>query len=628
MKKVYLFHPQAGGFFNNMVSYHLPYTVGALWSYAIQNPRIADNYDPTFIFKRQAIDSLMSQLDNPEVAMFSCYIWNWEYNKTVARLIKEKYPQCLIVFGGPQVTNKPLEKSFFKLHPYVDTIVNGEGEIALRDILLNHLDGIKPKRVVQFSRVLELDYPSPYTSGVFDDLMRNNPDILWTAVIETNRGCPYACTFCDWGSLTYSKIRRFTEQRVLDEITWMSNNKIDLMYIADANFGILHERDKKFAQHLNYLQVTTGYPKTASTNWAKNAKEKVFEVAKIFFSNNKNRGFSISLQSTNEPTLEAIKRKNMDINNLESTIKLCEAEGIKPYTELIIGLPHETINSWRENFNTLLKSRQHSLVEVYFLGILENSELNTYEQIQQHEIKFIKLPIGLMGSSNAVGLELDEDQEIHEVESIVYQTKYMSFEDIVNGYMFAHVVLNYHYIGWTQMLSRFLYQYKGISYLQFYTDLENYIKQTPGIMNTRYYRIRSYVEKVLSGDPEVTEVMKRDFHYLLWHKLSELVDARTEVFDEIFKLFDDSYCRLDSDLYKDLVAFQKAFVHDYDTKYPLQLNLNHNINGYIQNQEDLLQSKTVSFEYPFEWDSREQYLKSVFTMRRSLISRTQPSNLN
>lgn len=628
MKKVYLFHPQSGGVFNNLISYHLPYTIGALWSYAIQNTRIVDNYEPTFIFKRQAVPSLIKQINNPDVAMFSCYLWNWEYNKTVAKLIKDKYPHCLIVFGGPQVTNKPLEKNFFKLHPYVDTIVNGEGEIAFQNILLDHLDNIKPKRVMQFSRLDDLNYPSPYLSGVFDNIIKENPNIIWTAVTETNRGCPYACTFCDWGSLTYSKVRKFPEQRVLDEITWMSNKKIDRMFIADANFGILHDRDKKFAQHLNDLQVTTGYPKIASTNWAKNSKEKIVEIAKIFFSNNKNLGFTISLQTTNESALEAVKRKNMDINNLESIVKLCEEQGIRPYTELILGLPYETIDSWRENFNVLLKANQHSLLEIYFLGILENSELNTYEQIQQHEIKYIKLPTGLIGSGNAINLDLDEDHEIQEYESIVYQTKYMSLDDIVDGYLFSHVIANYHFGGWTQILSRFLYQHKGISYLQFYTDLEDYIKQTPGIMNSCYHRIKSFVKKVLSGDSTVIEEMKSHVHGLIWYGVADIADKRTQVFDEIFKLFNNKYCQLDPVLYEDLIEYQKSFIYNFDSAYPKELKLQHNIGGYIQNHENLYQSKTVSFDYPFKWDSREHYLNRVYFMRRSHVLRTRPTNLN
>jgi len=36
--------------------------------------------------------------------------------------------------------------------------------------------------------------------------------------IETNRGCPHKCTFCDWGTLTYTKVRHFDLKRVEDDI--------------------------------------------------------------------------------------------------------------------------------------------------------------------------------------------------------------------------------------------------------------------------------------------------------------------------------------------------------------------------------------------------------------------------
>lgn len=627
MKKLYLFQPQVGSLFNNRINYYLPYSVGSIWCYAKQDPRINDNYIPTFIFKRQAIHSLMREIDNPDVAVFSCYLWNWEYNKHVAQLIKEKYPNCLIIFGGPQVTNKPIEKSFFKNHPYVDTIVNGEGEVALQEILLQVLNGEKPKRYAQFSRLTELDYPSPYLSGVFDDLIKSHPEITWMTVLETNRGCPYACTFCDWGSLTYSKVRKFPEQRVLDEITWMSNHKVDWAIFGDANFGILYERDKRIIEHLNKTQVLTGYPKVVSANWAKNGKEKTVSLAKIFFSNGQNRGFTISLQSTNETVLEAIKRKNMDINDLASMIKLCAKEGIKPYTELILGLPHETLSTWKENFNTLLTAGQHSTVEIYLLGLLENSEINTPEQIQQHEIKHIRVPSGMNGSSTAMNINLDEDKDIQEYEYIVTQTKYMSLNDIVDGYAFTQVVVNYHYGGWTQILSRFLHQYKNLSYLQFYSDLEDYIKRTPGVMNTQYYRIRNFIEQMLTGSDEIDQVLKKDFNYAYWRSAPFLAQDQDKLFEELFNFATNTYCQLDPVLYDELVEFQKKFIYNFGDCYPAQKQFNYNFIDYLENGKDLNQPKMVQFDYPFNFPSKENYIDNVYYMRKRHVLRTQPINL-
>lgn len=622
MKRLYFFQPQRGYFFDGKVSYYLPYSIGSLWSYARQNPRIAEGYDTTIIFKRHNLKNLWNQIKNPDVVAFSCYIWNWEYNKHVAKLIKEQYPNCLIIFGGPQITNKPWEHNFFREHPYVDTLINGEGEIALQNILLEILDGQKPKKLVQFTRLTELDYPSPYTSGVFDQIMAENPDVGWQAVMETNRGCPYQCTFCDWGSLTYSKTLKFPAERVLGEYTWMSQNRIEFLIMADANFGIFYDRDKEFIQHLNNLQVETGYPKTTIANWPKNAKEKVVDLAKIFFSRGKNRGFTISVQSMDEVVLEAIKRKNMDINNMEAMLKLCEEEGISTYTEMIIGLPHETRETWRANFDKLLSAGQHSSIDVFFLGMLENAELNSQEQRKEHEIKWIRLPSGVNGTSTSDGIELDEDYEIQEYERIVTETKYMSFQDLVDSYMFAHVVIAYHFAGWTQMLSRFLNRNKGISYLDFYTRLEEYIKNTPGTMNEQYYRIRNFIEQFLSGNMNLDENMKKDFHFALWRGVPILAAKSKEIQEEILELFDQDWCGLDSDLYKELKEFQRLSMYDYDAKYPIKQKFKYNLCDYIFHKQPLEKSCEIEFSYPLKWPNLGHYLEKIYFLRKRNPVRT------
>ena len=54
---------------------------------------------------------------------------------------------------------------------------------------------------------------------------------------------PFACTFCDWGSATKSKVRKFSEERLEREIEWFGDNEIAYVDCCDANFGIFQERD-------------------------------------------------------------------------------------------------------------------------------------------------------------------------------------------------------------------------------------------------------------------------------------------------------------------------------------------------------------------------------------------------
>ena len=108
--------------------------------------------------------------------------------------------------------------------------------------------------------------PSPYLTGLFD----NYGDAPVTSItIETNRGCPYGCTFCDWGSATMSRIRKFDLDRVFAELEWAAQRGIAGIGFADANFGIL-ERDVAIAEKVAELKATYGFPLHCATNYAKN----------------------------------------------------------------------------------------------------------------------------------------------------------------------------------------------------------------------------------------------------------------------------------------------------------------------------------------------------------------------
>jgi putative methyltransferase len=623
MKNLYLFQPQQTFEYNNRKSYWLPYSVGCLWSYASQTTEVRNGYHLNdIIFKRGRVEDVISNIINPDVAVFSCYVWNWEYNREVAKAIKHRWPNCFIVFGGPQVTNRPLETRFFKNNPFVDTIVNGEGEVAFTEILIDLLHNRQPKKVITFTRLTTLNYPSPYTSGLFDKIIKDNPNVGWQVVLETNRGCPYQCTFCDWGSLTYSKILKFEEQRVLDELKWFSDNQVEYLYIADANFGIFYDRDKKFAQYLNQLQITTGYPSVAVSNWAKNAREKIVDIAKIFF-NNKNRGFTLSVQSMNDAVLNAIKRKNMDINDLESMLKLCTKEGISTYTELILGLPYETKESWRLNFSKLLAAGQHNHVDVWFCQLLENSELNSISQRQLHDIQTVNIPNFII-SNNAI---TDDDLAIVEYENIVKSTRYMSFEDLIDSYMFSHIVLTYHYGGYTQVLSRFLEKHQNISYLDFYSTLEQSIKSNDGFLNKQYNQIKEYISNFLNQNYKSTDLKQfrdKDFHNALWGGLHEMSTSPDKVFDEIFKIIDKDFCQLDQQMFNGLCEFQVNAMYNYQLTYPYNKTFNYNFLDYVFNDTNKLLAEPcdIEFYYPFKWDNIEQFKEKSYVARRAKILMT------
>ncbi|MCB0963881.1 MAG: hypothetical protein KDA98_11370, partial [Acidimicrobiales bacterium] len=177
--------------------------------------------------------------DGPAVFLFSNYVWSQQGNLAISAKVKELSPNSLVIHGGPNTPKFPGDREqYFADHPSVDVVVHGEGEATICEVLevvggrldgdlraLGDVAGITfrprpgqaPVTTAERDRIADLDtLPSPYLTGVFDAW--RNASIMVT--IESNRGCPYGCTFCDWGSATNSRIRKFDLQRVFDEITW------------------------------------------------------------------------------------------------------------------------------------------------------------------------------------------------------------------------------------------------------------------------------------------------------------------------------------------------------------------------------------------------------------------------
>ena len=199
MKKIYFIQP--GSYYGGEIC--LPYASGALAAYAMSIDEIRNSYCiADMIYRKDSPEVCSEIISEPFLLAFSCYIWNFEHNKLLAEFFKKKYPSCHIVFGGHSVSNNSSE--LLEECDYIDFLVHEEGEIPFSDLLLA-LDGKKDLRdvpnlsyrtsdsiVKTENRFYDVwDFPSPYTSGVFDSIMEKSDDVFY-GIIETNRGCPSA----------------------------------------------------------------------------------------------------------------------------------------------------------------------------------------------------------------------------------------------------------------------------------------------------------------------------------------------------------------------------------------------------------------------------------------------------
>jgi radical SAM superfamily enzyme YgiQ (UPF0313 family) len=327
----------------------------------------------------------------PGVVLFSHYVWNSAYNLKLAAEIKERWPTAITVHGGPNVPSSESGCSeFMTAYPFVDVAVRGEGEEAVCDILrlisktglarcvdeLPEIAGISVRssdlivRTPDRARQIDLStFPSPYLAGIFDNKVA---DAWFAAILETNRGCPYGCTFCDWGSSTLQKIRTFDLDRVKAEIEWMARRSVQAIWIADANFGIL-ERDVEIAEYIVAARSRHGYPRQVVVNYAKNATARVAEVVRILARGGLATDGILALQTTDPDTLRNIRRSNIKTDRYVSLLESFRAERLPVSTDLLLGLPGTNMISFRTDLQFCF---DHGVgVKVYRVQILPNSQM-------------------------------------------------------------------------------------------------------------------------------------------------------------------------------------------------------------------------------------------------------------
>ena len=486
MQNIYLFQPQYSIEFRKETNYYLPHSVGCLWSYAQQFADIRDNFAlADIIFRRDPIEEVLDRMQDPVYCGFSCYIWSEQYCLQMARAIRQRWPACVIQFGGPQA------QSSYTQYDYIDSIVMGEGEEIFVDTLRTVLTGGTVELFYTKKRLQDLAIPSPYLTGVFDQIQRENPGVLWAMSLETNRGCPYSCTFCDWGGTTYSKVKRFALEKVQAELDWAMTHGVVYIFVADANFGIFRERDTEIAHMIRYA-IDNSPIESINIQYAKNSTDTVFEIAKII--GPYNRGITVAVQSMNDSTLDAIKRRTLETNDIEYVMRLSQEHGVTTYTDLIVGLPNETVDTWRNGINQLLELGQHSNIEVWFAQLLPNAELASAESRRQYGITSVQ-------AKDFLSLNQSRDRaNIAEYSEIVSSNNTCTTEQIADNYLYAWMIIHFHIDGYSQLIARYARTVRGVTYRQFYDSLYERVRADP-VMGQHYRQVLATAVTYLStGD--------------------------------------------------------------------------------------------------------------------------------
>ena len=332
----------------------------------------------------------------PGVWLFSDYMWSLDTNLEVSAAVKRLDARNLTVHGGPSVPGyEQACRDFFARHSSVDIAVHGEGEVAAIELFerlqrgedgrtvgdpvdlgavagLSYRDPADAGRVLRTpprNRLRQLDsLPSPYLEGMFDDYGGR----VEAAIVETNRGCPFACTFCDWGSATNGKIAKFEQGRVREEIEWIGRRQVRVLWIADANFGMF-PADVEFAAWIVDVRRRYGYPREVVVNYTKNATRRLADIIRIFSAAGIVSQGIISIQTTDEETLRIIDRQNIKTTKYDELLGVFAEAGLPLSTDLMIGLPGATVASFAQDLQRYMDVDVS--VKAYPTQLLPNSPM-------------------------------------------------------------------------------------------------------------------------------------------------------------------------------------------------------------------------------------------------------------
>jgi len=545
--KVYLFQPQHEILIKGTKNYWLPYAAGCVWSYAKQ--QIPELELGEIVFKRERIDKILDRVKDPDVCAFSTYIWNEQYNLILAEEIKKRYPKCIIEFGGPQATRGLVDRE------YVDTVLLGEGEQAFVNLIHRIKNGYPIPPVYERLQLKNLSYASPYESGIFDDIVNQYPEYNWATLVESTRGCPHHCTFCDWGTWM-NNIKKFDLDQVERDINWASTHRVGFLMLADANFGIFAERDLKIAK---MLRKAADHPDAIiddlTVQYTKNSTDVVFDISEALGPYDR-RGVSMSVQSMNGPTLRAIKRQNNKKN--AEFVKKARERNLNVYTELILGLPEETLESWKDGICQLLDHGQDS-IDVWFCQVFGNTEMNTNRD---------KYGISVVNAEDYVSFTNKEDN-VKEVVEIINKTNSMTTDEMIEAYLYSWMIIQLHINGYSEIISDYLNKEFGVSYRKFYDSIFSTLGKDYSSLGKHFRELKQRVSTYLNSGKILSDNdtghtlelnMGTDFEFFWTHK-------------EIVINYIRNCCGMF--IPDDIMALQRSYIYNPRIEYP------HHVGDYL-----------------------------------------------
>ena len=426
----------------NLNSDHFPLGIGFIASYTLKVLK-----DEAEISLHKLPEELLEELPKvkPDFLCFSSYNWNAKLSNIIASYAKEINPNVTTIFGGPDFpVGNEARHNFLKKRPVIDFYIKSDAEYAFVRLIKKMMDFnlnlkefkknyIKLPNIcyVEGDHYIEgpyerveniMDIPSPYVNGLLDKFF----ELPLKPNIQTNRGCPYSCTFCCDGEISNRKIHRKSDAYMREELEYIAKHVklTPTLGFSDLNFG-MYKQDLETAKAIRDIRKKYNWPIQMEGSTGKAQPERLAEVGKII-----NEGgidiirMGSSMQSVSTDVLKEIKRTNLDFESLRELHH--NNVDSQNFTEFIIPLPKETKKSFLSGLTKVVDDIRFNNIAVHHLQLLKGSELETHGQRSKYDMKTKYRVYEACLGNYKIG---NKKVPIAEIEEIVVGTNTMSPEE-------------------------------------------------------------------------------------------------------------------------------------------------------------------------------------------------------
>jgi len=332
----------------------------------------------------------------PDVLMFSCYIWNLSMIEEVMTEFHKLCPEVPIWIGGPEVSFEV--EAFLQSHPAVKGIMMGEGEQTFCELCdyYTKLLSEQKKSEDALESILGIAYRrqngeisvNPWRSIMamseipfcYDKMADFSNRIIY---YESSRGCPFSCSYCL--SSVDKKLRFRDLELVKEELQFFIDQKVPQVKFVDRTFNCHHEHAMEIWQYI--LEHDNGV-----TNFHFEISADLINEEELLLMKQMRPGLiqlEIGVQSTNEVTIQEIKR-TMKLDRLKDVVQKVKSFGnIHQHLDLIAGLPYEDYETFRTSFDDIYALQPNQL-QMGFLKVLKGSYM--YEHAKEYGILYHNKP--------------------------------------------------------------------------------------------------------------------------------------------------------------------------------------------------------------------------------------------